>query len=64
VIKKPAWLLFGEGCREKLSKRKGTKSGKREEDAIYRWWLEACQNYGYSGTIHDWQCLMRMRGRR
>jgi hypothetical protein len=64
VIKKPAWLLFGEDCREKLSKRKGTKSGKREDDEAYRMWLEAGERFDYPGTLHDWFCLLRRRGRR
>ena len=45
-----------------LSGMKGTKSGKREEDQIYRWWLEACRDLAYPGTVDDWHYLFHRRG--
>jgi hypothetical protein len=64
MLKKPAWLLFAEDCRTKFGNMKGTKSGRREEQCIRDWWREACQDYDYPGTVSDWFCLFRWRGRR
>jgi hypothetical protein len=63
-IQKPAWLLYGESCRERLGTMKATKSGKREEQSINGWHREAIEKYGYKGTQHDWYCLLGWRGRR
>jgi len=64
MIEKPAWLLFAESCRTTLANRKGTKSGKREEESIQFWYQEACQDYGYEGSELDWFYLIGWRGRR
>jgi hypothetical protein len=63
-IQKPAWLIFGEDCREKVGQLKLTKSGNREEQKINRWLKEARQQYSYPGTEYDWYCLVGWRGRR
>ena len=60
----PRWLLFADRCRTTLQSRKGSKGGKREESDIHRWYLEACQEYGYKGTERDWFYLLGWRGRR
>jgi len=54
----------GEQCRATLSRRKGSKGGKREECDIHRWYLEACREYDYKGMEDDWFCLLGWRGRR
>ena len=48
----------------KTNIRKGTKSGKCEEESIRFWYHEACQDYGYEGTEVDWFYLIGWRGRR
>jgi hypothetical protein len=64
-IQKPAWLLFGEECRDKkMPELRRTKDGKREEDAICRWLCEAREKYQYPGTEYDWFCLVKWPGRR
>lgn len=64
-IIKPAWLIFAEECRrDRMSKLRFTKSGKREEETIYGWYREACDQYKYPGTEADWWFLMDWRGRR
>lgn len=65
MLKKPAWLLFAEDCRAKIASReRRTKSGRREESEIYRWYVEACEAYGYEGTEREWYYLLGWRGSR
>ena len=63
-IQKPAWLIFGEQCRERIKEMPLTKNGKREEERINRWLYEARSKYAYPGTEYDWYCLLGWRGRR
>jgi hypothetical protein len=64
MMKKPGWLIFAESCRSRMGTLKGSKGGKRENDEIYRWYVEARERFGYEGTEHDWHCLLGWRGRR
>jgi hypothetical protein len=58
-IKKPAWMYYAAQAQKQLDDIKPSKSGKREEEHLYRTWLTASEKHGYPGLASDLETLVR-----
>jgi len=56
-------MLFAAEVRKGLDNVKPTKSGKREEQYLWRTYQDACSMHGYPGMFYEWEILVHRMGK-